>query len=292
MTQLIHPSDMTNLIQAFELLSLQQHENLVLIDARAGVDAQEKYLAQHLQGALWADLEQHLAQKTGNPAQGGRHPLPDAQQFNQLLSGWGIGPEDFVVVYDDKNGANAAARFWWMAKSIGQERVLVLDGGYAAALAAGYPTSSGAETPGQAERPPVAGWRWPLADIEEVGKAAQDPVGHLVIDVREKDRFDGLREPIDATAGHIPGAVNIPYAGNLDEAGHFLPASALHSKYREALGDRPASRVVVHCGSGVTACHTLLALLEAGLELPKLYVGSWSEWSRTGREIGKGPERH
>ncbi|MBK9014640.1 MAG: sulfurtransferase [Saprospiraceae bacterium] len=277
---------MAPVITPSELLSLQQHKNLVLIDARSGGDAKEKYLTEHLQGALWVDLEQDLAQKSDDPANGGRHPLPSPQQFNRLLAQLGIGPKSQVVVYDDKNGANAAARFWWMAKSIGQEQVQVLDGGLAAALAVGFPTRSGTETSAMVERGQADAWKWPTANIDEVEAAAQD-AGNLVIDVREKDRYDGLREPIDLVAGHIPGAINVPFSDNLDETGRFLSPEALRSKYRAALGDRDAAHVVVHCGSGVTACHTLLALAHAGLEVPKLYVGSWSEWSRSGREIAR-----
>ena len=134
------------------------------------------------------------------------------------------------------------------------------------------------------ERGQADEWKWPTANIDEVEAAALD-AGNLVIDVREKDRYDGQREPIDLVAGHIPGAINVPFSDNLDETGRFLSPEALRSKYRATLGDRDAAHVVVHCGSGVTACHTLLALAHAGMEVPKLYVGSWSEWSRSGREI-------
>jgi thiosulfate/3-mercaptopyruvate sulfurtransferase len=212
--------------------------------------------------------------------------LPSPQQFNRLLAQLGIGPECRVVVYDDKNGANAAARFWWMAKSIGQEQVQVLDGGLAAAVGAGYPTGHGTETSAMVERGQSDAWKWPTANIDEVAAAADD-ASFVVIDVREKDRYDGLREPLDLVAGHIPGAINAPFSDNLDETGRFLSPEALRSKYEAAIGDRDSAHVIVHCGSGVTACHTLLAMAQAGMEIPKLYVGSWSEWSRSGREIAR-----
>lgn len=280
---------MKPIITAAELFSLRNAPNLVLIDARTGPDAKERYRTQHLDDAIWVDLETDLADKSQDAANGGRHPLPAPQHFNHLLAQWGIRPESHVVVYDDKNGALAAARFWWMAKSIGQEKVQVLDGGLSAALAVDYPVASGEKSRIPVERLPVEEWLLPTADIHEVESAAQNP-NCLVIDVRENDRYLGLREPIDLVAGHIPGAVSIPFAGNLDDAGHFLSPQALLEKYEAALAGRAAENVVVHCGSGVTACHSLLAMAQAGMEVPKLYVGSWSEWSRSGREVGKGSD--
>lgn len=275
---------MKPIITATELFSLRNDPDLVLVDARTGPDAKQRYLTEHLDEAIWVDLETDLAQKSADAANGGRHPLPSPQHFNQLLAQWGIRPESHVVVYDDKNGALAAARFWWMAKSIGQERVQVLDGGMAAAIAEGYPVASGEKTRIPVERPVAEVWLLPIADIHEVEKAAQN-TDYLVIDVREKDRYDGLREPIDLVAGHIPGAVNVPFAGNLDEAGHFFSPQALKEKYEAEMDSRSVENVIVHCGSGVTACHTLLAMAQAGLDIPKLYVGSWSEWSRSGKNM-------
>ncbi|MBI1228033.1 MAG: sulfurtransferase [Bacteroidetes bacterium] len=275
---------MKPIISATELFSLRNNLDLVLIDARSGPSANERYLEQHLDEAIWVDLETDLAEKSADATNGGRHPLPSPQHFNQLLAQWGIRPESHVVVYDDKNGANAAARFWWMAKAIGQERVQVLDGGMAAAIAEGYPVTSGEKTRIPVERPKAEAWLLPTANIQEVEKAAQN-ADYLVIDVREKDRYNGLREPIDLVAGHIPGAMNLPFAGNLDEAGHFLLPEVLKEKYETELAGRNSENVIVHCGSGVTACHTLLAMAQADMEIPKLYVGSWSEWSRSGKDM-------
>lgn len=275
---------MKPILYATDLLSLRNDSNLVLIDARTGPNAKDRYLAEHLDDAIWVDLETDLAKKSADAANGGRHPLPSPQHFNQLLAQWGIRPERHLVVYDDKNGALAAARFWWMAKAIGQERVQVLDGGMATAIAEGYPISSGEKTRIPVDRPPVDAWLLPTANIGEVETAAQN-ADRLVIDVREKDRYDGLREPIDLVAGHIPGAVNVPFAGNMDETGHFLSPQVLKEKYEAEIAGRKAENIIVHCGSGVTACHTLLAMVQAGMEIPKLYVGSWSEWSRSGRDM-------
>ena len=278
---------MNSIIKPQELVLLQQQPNLVLIDARSGPDAREKYKAEHLAGALFVDLEVDLAHRKPDAAEGGRHPLPDINKFAQVLGQLGINPESHVVVYDDKNGANAAARFWWMLKAIGHQKIQVVDGGYNAALAAGMPISSKTETPEQSLPYPHKGWQLPTVNMDEVGKEALDPA-FLVIDVREAERYRGEKEPIDLVAGHIPGAVNIPFSTNLDQQGFFLSPAELKAKYTTALGDRKPEQVAVHCGSGVTACHTLLAMDYAGLAIPKLYVGSWSEWSRNERPIATG----
>lgn len=281
MTQKISP-----VIKAEELKGLK--DKYVLVDARAGSPGiKEKYLESHLKGSLFVDLDGQLADIKPNAADGGRHPLPTPQKFGEVLMQLGIGPNSRVVVYDDKNGANAAARFWWMMRAIGHEKIQVLDGGMQAAIAAGFPTSSGEEKPGTAEPYLVKEWKLLMADMNEVEKVAQDK-HYLVIDVRDAYRYRGEKEPIDLVAGHIPGAVNIPFSTNLDEKGFYLSPSELKAKYTQALDGRDADEVIVHCGSGVTACHTLLAMDYAGMEIPKLYVGSWSEWSRNDKPIGKG----
>ncbi|MBK7708097.1 MAG: sulfurtransferase [Acidobacteria bacterium] len=267
------------LIHASELGSLSDP---VLIDVRTGPDARDRYEAEHLAGALFVDLNTDLADIKPDPADGGRHPLPSVGDFADLLQRLGISPECHVVAYDDKSGANAAARFWWMLRAAGHEKVQLLDGGYDAAVDAGFPTISGDETSNRVGEYKIANWKLPVAGIDEVERARQVD-NFLVIDVREKDRFDGLREPLDLIAGHIPGAVNVPFAENLDDYGFFRSPEELREKYAEIVADRKPSDVIVHCGSGVTACHTILAFDYAGFEIPKLYVGSWSEWSRSDR---------
>lgn len=279
------PQKLSPISKPSELVASVQEKNLVIVDARAGAGAKERYAAGHLEGALFVDLEKQLANVPADASKGGRHPLPDLSQFAQVLTQLGIGPDTHVVVYDDKNGGNAAARFWWMLKAIGHENVQVLDGGLEAAVKAGFPVSSGEETPATPEKTyEILQWMLPLSDINEVEKVAND-ADYLVIDVRDKDRFDGKVEPIDLIAGHIPGAANIPFTSNLDANGFFLSPAELKEKYTEALNGRDAQHVIVHCGSGVTACHTLLAMAYAEMEIPKLYVGSWSEWSRTDRPM-------
>lgn len=271
-------------IKPQELAIIFSDAKLVLIDARTGPQARQNYSSEHLAGAHFVDLDADLAHKTTNPAIGGRHPLPDISEFAKLVGELGITPESHVVVYDDKNGANAAARFWWMLRAIGHTKVQVLDGGYQAALATGVPVNSGSEETIIQSPYPHTNWQLPTTTIAEVAQASQDQ-NALVIDVREAARYRGETEPIDLVAGHIPGAVNIPFAGNLSPDGTFLPPAVLQQNYKQALGNRTAADVIVHCGSGVTACHTILAMEQAGLGIPKLYVGSWSEWSRNDRPI-------
>jgi thiosulfate/3-mercaptopyruvate sulfurtransferase len=272
------------IINPAELFEIRNETNLVLVDVRTGAGAKEKYLTKHLAGAFFVDLNTDLAHIKTDAADGGRHPLPTFTQFAKVLQRCGVTPAVHVVAYDDKNGANAASRFWWMLKAAGHKHVSVLNGGFDFAVKAGFEISSGEETSKEVEPYEFKNWRLPIAKIDEVETARNDE-NSLVIDVREKDRFDGKREPFDSIAGHIPGAKNIPFAENLDEDGFYLPKENLREKYASELSGK--QKVIIHCGSGVTACHTLLAFDYAGLEIPKLYVGSWSEWSRQNRPIGK-----
>ncbi|WP_210487054.1 sulfurtransferase [Rufibacter aurantiacus] len=272
-----------------DLLALAQDKDLLLIDARQGPDAFSQYRKEHLAGARHVDLEKDLAAVPEDAAQGGRHPLPAIDLFADYLGSLGIRPTSRVVIYDDKNGANAASRFWWMLKAVGHEQVQVLDGGLQAALQASFPTSHEVPAPASTLAYPVTAWQRPTADIEEVAQVAGDK-NHLVIDVRDAYRYLGESEPIDPVAGHIPGAVNVPLTGNLGPDGGFLSPTELQEKYKAVIKDVAQENIIVHCGSGVTACHTLLALESAGITRAKLYVGSWSEWCRNNRPIAVGEE--
>lgn len=272
------------LITATELLTLHQTASILLIDASNGKNAYDNYLESHLQGALFVDLNTQLADIKENVAVGGRHPLPTLEQFSKVLSSLGITPESHVVVYDDKNGANAAARFWWMMKAVGHEKVQVLNGGKSTTEAVGFPLAQGIEKAKKAALYPVMNWQLPQVTIDEVEKATTNP-DVIIIDVRETARYKGHIEPLDLIAGHIPNAVNVPFSTNLDEKGLFLSPSLLKEKYETVFQNIPVENCIVHCGSGVTACHTLLAIASTGLKIPNLYVGSWSEWSRNGKEI-------
>jgi thiosulfate/3-mercaptopyruvate sulfurtransferase len=277
------------IINPKDLTALMLKNKVRLIDARVGADIQEAYKKQHLLGATYVDLEQNLANRKPDAADGGRHPLPEIQKFAHYLGSLGIGTNTHVVVYDDKNGANAAARFWWMLRAVGHKKVQVLDGGFQAALAYPIPTSDTAKKYRQKPPYPVSNWLLPLADMKEVEAVAKNP-GFTVIDVRDGERYRGEKEPIDLIAGHIPGATNMPFSTNLDAQGAFIPKETLKKQYETQLNNRTADKIIVHCGSGVTACHTLLAMDYAGFEMPKLYVGSWSEWSRNDKKIGLGAE--
>ena len=271
------------IINPDELLNIKDSSELILIDARAGINAQENYQKEHLKGARFVDLNKDLA-TVDNPANGGRHPLPSLEKFSQVLSKLGISPLSRIVIYDDKNGSNAAARFWWMLRAIGHEKVQVLNGGLQAAIQIGFPVSSQLETFEPTDKYPFAEWKLAQADINEVEKARNNEES-IVIDVRDKNRFDGLTEPLDLIAGHIPGAINVPFIENLNEDGFYKSVEVLAEKYSKITGNKNPENIIVHCGSGVTACHTLLAMDYAGLAIPKLYVGSWSEWSRNDREL-------
>jgi len=273
-----------SIIQADALANLQKTQRIIIAEAGNGALAKKDYDHLHLRHALYLDLDSQLAEVPENAANGGRHPLPKIEKFAETLSAMGISKEDHIVVYDRKHGANAAARFWWMLKSAGFEKVQVLNGGFQAAQRANFPINSDPVIPQKIHRYALDSWKLPTVGIKEVEAFASDPKS-IVIDVRESIRYDGKKEPIDLVAGHIPGAINIPFAENLNDNGEFLLPEVLRSKYEMALNGIDPEHITVHCGSGVTACHTLLAMDFAGLEIPNLYVGSWSEWSRSEQPI-------
>ena len=275
------------IIQPAELINLNP-DDYILFDASAGSKA--RYDENHLANAFYIDLNTDLA-NIGDFAMGGRHPLPSIEQFALTLGNFGIDPETHVIIYDDKNGSNAAARFWWMLKAVGHKKVQVVNGGYDAALKAGFTTNS--EIPKANPKNPYAitAWQLALADIAEVEIASKTaPRKSLrekqtIVDVRDAKRYAGLTEPIDLIAGHIPGAINIPFTNSLDENGLFFNPKVLKKVLEMEMADSNAENMIVHCGSGVTACHLLLAMDYAGLAIPKLYVGSWSEWSRNEKDM-------
>jgi len=277
-------TDSSPIIQVSELFKLHELDNLILVDANSGPNAFSNYQEKHLDGSLFLDLNEHLSETPENPANGGRHPLPKIENFAKTISEIGISSDSHVIVYDDKGGANSAARFWWMLKAIGHEKVQVLNGGIQEAEKQRFPINSKKVYPQQVELYKVDTWKLPKADLDEVEKASQYD-DHIVIDVRAKGRYNAEFEPFDLIAGHIPGAVNVPFSENLDSNGLFKPSNTLKEKYNQIFGDIATEKTIFHCGSGVTACHSLLAVAYAGMELPKLYVGSWSEWSRNNKTI-------
>jgi thiosulfate/3-mercaptopyruvate sulfurtransferase len=257
----------------------------IIIDVRAGADAHQRYLAGHLPNAVFASLDGDLSQKPADPAHGGRHPLPWPEDFAATLTKWGVTPGSQVIVYDDKAAAMGGARLWWMLRAIGHRKVQVLNGGLKAALDAGITLSTDEYMPAPAKNnyPAPAAYAGTV-ELDETAAAAAS-ADRMVIDVREEARYLGRTEPIDLIAGHIPGAENLFYGKNMGEDGRYLPQEELQKLYHAALGETAPENVIIHCGSGVTACHTLLGMASAGIAEPKLYVGSWSEWSRRGLPI-------
>ncbi len=273
------------IIKPEELLNLRGAEDALIFDASNHLNAKTNYDARHLEGALFVDVNSRLADIKASAADGGRHPLPSPEKFCRTLNELGISPASRVVIYDDKSGANAAARFWWMLKAVGHEKAQVLDGGLDGAVKAGFPTTDKRETAQRGEYR-CGKWRLPIADLAEVDAAFKD-ADFLIVDVRETARYNGETEPFDKVAGHIPNAKNIPFAENLDSHGFFLSPEKLREKYEKQLKTFSKEKTIIHCGSGVTACHTLLALDYAGFEMPKLYVGSWSDWSSNNRPTAR-----
>jgi thiosulfate/3-mercaptopyruvate sulfurtransferase len=257
----------------------------VLIDVRwslAGPPGIEAYRTGHLPGARFADLDTELAGRRGA---GGRHPLPEAAEFESLMRRLGVRSDSAVVVYDAADGA-AAARAWWDIRYFGHDDVRVLDGGYAAWVAAGLPVTT--------EEPMVASSDFvarpgglPVLDADSAARLA---VGGVLIDVRVGERFRGEVEPVDPIAGHIPGAVNLPTAGNVGPDGKFLDVETLTRRFA-SLELADGDEVGAYCGSGVNAAHTVFAMSLAGLPTPALYVGSWSNWIADGtRPIATGAD--
>ena len=271
--------NLSPIIEVDELMQISENQNLRIFDVRTGSNAKENYIKKHLEYSVFVDLNSDLAE-IDDPKNGGRHPLPTFEDFIKTLGKLGIDKDSHVVIYDDKNGANAAARFWWMLRAVGHKNVQVLNGGLPVAQNQNYPLSSVEEYyPETKYISDYQDWQLPQVWIDDVKKASQDS-DSMIVDVRESQRFDGIMEPIDLVAGHIPNAQNFPFIDNLDEKGLFKSPEVLRNLYSELFDNYEKSKIIFHCGSGVTACHSLLALDYAGFDIPNLYVGSWSEWSR------------
>ncbi|EPR75767.1 Thiosulfate sulfurtransferase, rhodanese [Leifsonia rubra CMS 76R] len=242
------------------------------------------YEADHIPGAVYVDLDTELARR-GEP-QEGRHPLPHADDFQKAARGWGLNDGDIVVVYDDWNSL-AAGRAWWLLRYMGVADVRVLDGALPTWTAAGHPLATGTDdrtnaTPGAIT---LSAGHEPVLSADD---AAALPQSGVLLDARAGERYRGETEPIDPRAGHIPGAVSAPTAGNLGSTGRFLDAETLRERY-EALGVSADRAVGVYCGSGITAAHDALALTIAGFR-PALFPGSWSAWAnQPERPVATGP---
>ncbi len=236
----------------------------------------DEYGQGHIPGAHYANLDQDLAGPVTDST--GRHPLPSTRTFAQTLGEWGIDNESQVVVYDHGSGA-IAARLWWMLKWVGHEQVAVLNGGYAAWQEAEYPVSDGAEFANPVNFRAVADSDLVVTTDELLQSIVADHAP-LIVDARDRTRFAGSNEPIDAVAGHIPGAVNHPFSESIQATGGWKSRDELRDGWAPILGPGSDKSWVSMCGSGVTACHLALSAGVAGLPQPRLYVGSWSEWIR------------
>jgi thiosulfate/3-mercaptopyruvate sulfurtransferase len=280
--------EFTTLIDANTLSSQLEREDLALFDCRFELGnpswGESQYAESHLPGAQYLHLDRDLSSAITSTS--GRHPLPDPQEFARRVGELGGGPDTQLIAYDQGNGAYGA-RFWWLARWIGQRRVAVLDGGTAAWIAAGLPLESFRRTP-RPQRMQVNLDPGMSVDTATVDALRLRP-DTLLVDARGADRFAGRNETIDPVAGHVPGARNYPFAGNLGADGRFLDAAQLRQRWLTMLGSRPPSSLIAMCGSGVTACHNLLALEHAGMPGARLYAGSWSEWIRDPRrEVAHG----
>ncbi len=264
------------LISVKDFFSIMNEKEIVIIDASNGKGSKERFFVEHITNAIHVDLETQLSTPTEDASVGGRHPLPSEEKFAKVLSSLGVSPGSKVIIYDDNNGGIASARFWWMLIAFGHEKVQVLNGGFKKAKEFDVPLSSAVSEVNPTNYP-VRNWNLPTVTFEEMKKASKNE-NALIIDVRSPERYAGITEPIDKKAGHIPSAINLPYADNMNEKGLFKSPEELKEMYAPLF--KKHKEVIVHCGSGVTACHTILAMKSAGLSFPKLYVGSWSEWSR------------
>lgn len=260
---------------------LQQHlhdPDVVVVDCRFSLAdparGRQAYHAGHIPGAVYAHLDEDLSAPVIKGVTG-RHPLPDPQALVERFSAWGIGSGIKVIAYDDAGGAYAS-RLWWLLHWLGHEEVTVLDGGWDAWVNAGYTITTEPAQNMPKEFQPVINSNL-VADAALVAEAAQNS-DYVVVDSREEPRYRGEMEPIDPVAGHIPGAVNIPYGPNMDVDKHWRDPATLKHRFAPVTGDHSADRVIFYCGSGVTACHNILAFAHAGLGMATLYAGSWSEW--------------
>jgi len=269
----------TSLISAADLFTNLRDSELRIVDCRFSLAAPDlkfgEYLQAHIPGSAYAHLERDLSGPV-TPGKTGRHPLPEVDRLSVFFSKIGIDERVQVVAYDDAGGALAAARLWWLLRWLGHEAAAVLDGGWQAWREAGYPISSRRESFSTRTfipkpRPEL------IADAQEVLRISVQSTT-MLFDARSADRFRGENETVDPVAGHIPGSRNAPYQNNLEENGSFRPEGRLRKQYLDFTSADGFRQAVFYCGSGVTACHDLLACYHAGLGEARLYPGSWSEW--------------
>ena len=265
--------------------------NWAIVDCRFDLHQEdwgrEQYRAAHIPGAVHASLNDDLAGER-TPASG-RHPLPSIDALASTFSRLGIDATTQVVAYDQDAGL-FASRLWWSLRYLGHEAVALLDGGWAKWIREGRPTQSGDESRHARTFVPRARATMTVGVDEVAARLGQRDT--LLVDARGPERFEGRSEPLDRVAGHIPGATNHFYRWNLTDEGTLRPAAELRDAYTALLAGRSPEEAIAYCGSGVSACHNLLAMEHAGLHGTRLYVGSWSEWSKDpDRPVETGPGR-
>ena len=279
------------LVSTQDLAEHLNEANWLIADCRfllSNPDERENdYLQAHIPGAIYIHLDRDLSGPV-IPGVTGRHPLPSPNEAAIRLGSLGIGPGIQVVAYDDQGGSLAAARLWFMLRWLGHKDVAVLDGGWQKWLDEDQPLHRGREIRLPRDFAPQV-QEGLIVDLQEVERIRLDP-SYALLDVRAPERFRGESEPIDPIAGHIPGARNLPYAENLADDGSFRTQSELQDHFGHYLKGIPPEKVVFYCGSGVTAIHSVLAMLHAGMGNARLYPGSWSEWiADRKRPVASGP---
>ena len=285
----------TTILSAAELAAHLHDPNWVIVDCRFDLSdtaaGERNYRESHIPGAVYAHLARDLSGPRAATGEGGRHPLPTPAELTRTFGGWGIGGAApgrgvQVVAYDDQSG-HYAARLWWLLRFMGHEAVAVLDGGWPAWVAAGLPVEAGDGDGIGGDVPPERLYEGGPR-LDRPATAEEAVAAPLLVDGRAPERYRGEVEPLDPVAGHIPGATNRPYTANWDADGRWRAPEALLAEFLDLLGDTPPESAVFYCGSGVSACVNLLAMVRAGLPEGRLYVGSWSEWSRLGRPVARG----
>ncbi|SFD90442.1 thiosulfate/3-mercaptopyruvate sulfurtransferase [Bacillus sp. OV194] len=267
---------MKNIVTQEWLESHLSRSELVICDCRYSLSDPEagrkQYDSGHIPGSIYVDLEKDLSRSVTE--HGGRHPLPSKKEMSQAFGRLGIDEKKTVIAYDDQGGSYAA-RLWWMLKLLGSKKVFILQEGFSAWERKGYPvTSENTVLQPMVFTPQESKWR--TVSMEEVRLASlKDGKEAIVVDSRDPERYKGKHEPIDKKAGHIPGAMNIPWLKNVSEGSKWLDSSELKCVHK-GLKEKP--EVIVYCGSGVTACANILGMDEAGIENVRLYPGSWSDW--------------
>jgi len=265
------------IISAKDLIKNVNNDDFIIFDCRCDISDSsygiEAYNEGHIENSIFIDIDHDLASEKTSDS--GRHPLPDPRLFSEKLSQWGMSNNKQAVVYDDAGGA-FAGRMWWILKWLGHSNVAVLDGALGAWMSIGGKLTSKPTIFERAvfEPSPNNNMYVSIKDVED----AQYKMNKLIIDARSRERYLGIKDPVDPIAGHIPGAVSHPLGMNLDKNGHFKSPEELRHNFNKIIGDTVSSDIISMCGSGITACHNILALEICGIKDVTLFVGSWSEW--------------